>query len=526
MPKILTKKKIAHILSSRFSNDTHTKLSSMPSPELFKDIQKATKRIKKAWEEKEKVAIVGDYDADGVIASTILSEFFDEIGMNYTLYIPNRFTDGYGLNANIVSKLDATLIITVDNGITATKAALTCKERGIDLIITDHHNIPQNLPDAYAIINPKQADCAFPISQICGAQVAWYLCASIKSMCKLRCDLSKWLDVLAIAIIADMMELKDLNRTMVKKGLNHINTFQRPAFQAIKDFFNKTRFTSDDISFLIAPLINSAGRMQDASLSYGFLRSASYDEAMTSLEKIVDLNNLRKTQESILFEASLLMVDENDKIIIVWGDDWHEGVIGIVASRLSRRFKKPAIVFSIQDNIAKGSARSIGGIDILSLISAQTELIEAYGGHKSAAGISIKREMLPNFKKELSKEANLIDENLFQCTKEVLGEICPEEIDFELLNILQKYEPYGEKNPRPNFLIRQIDVKANKLIGKEKNHLKLILQTQQKTLESLFFNFDTFAKRGDTIDIIFSVSKNSYRGLVTPQLLIKEIIAN
>lgn len=525
MPKILTKEQIIQVLSSRFSNDIHTKLSSMPLPHLFKDIKKATQRIKKAWENREKIAIVGDYDADGIIASAILSEFFDELGISYTLYIPNRFTDGYGLNANIVQKLEATLIITVDNGITATKAALTCKEKGIDLIITDHHNIPPILPKAYAIVNPKQTDCRFPIKQICGAQVAWYLCASIKNEYALQCDLSKWLDVLAVAIIADMMELKDLNRTMVKQGLKRINSLQRPAFLAIKDFFNKNRFSSDDISFLIAPLINSTGRMKDASLSYEFLRCDTYDDAMMLLEKIVGLNDKRKSEESVLFESSLEMVDEDEKIIVVWGESWHEGVIGIVASRLSRRFKKPAIVFSVQGDRAKGSARSIGEIDILSLISQNKEIILGHGGHKSAAGISIETKMLPLLKQRLSQQANLIEEKFFHSTKEVLGEIDPKEIDFELLNILQKYEPYGEKNPRPNFLIREIDVKANKVIGKEKNHLKLILQTQQKTLESLFFNFDTFAKRGDTIDIIFSVSKNSYRGLVTPQLLIKEIIA-
>lgn len=526
MYEVLTKEKIIKILSSRFSNDTHTKLSSIPHPTLFKDIDRATKRIKKAWQNREKIAIVGDYDADGVIASTILSQFFDELGVRYTLYIPNRFRDGYGLNEAIVEKLDATLIITVDNGITAVEAALICKNKGIDLIITDHHNIPPLLPEAYAIINPKQEDCSFPTKQICGAQVAWYLCANIKQECHLECDLSQWLDLLAIAIMADMMELKDLNRTMTKKGLKCINTLQRPAFYAIKDYFNKSRFTCDDISFLIAPLINSTGRMQDASLSYEFLRADDYDSAMSFLEQIVALNEQRKMQENILLENSLSMVDKDDNIIIVWGENWHEGVIGIVASKLSRRFKKPAIVFSVQNDEAKGSARSVGEIDILSLISQNQDIIISCGGHKGAAGISLKSEMLPTFKEKLSQQIQCIDEKLFHSTKEILGEIEPSEIDFELLKILQKYEPYGEKNPRPNFLIRKIDVKSNRLIGKEQNHLKLILQSQQKTLESLFFNFDTLAKRGDTIDIIFSVSKNSFRGLVTPQLLIKEMVIN
>ncbi len=524
MDKLLTKKDIHELLANRFSKDFHTRLSLMPSPMLFKDMKKAVLRLKKAHENGQSIAIVGDYDADGVIASVIMSQFFDMAGIKHTLYIPNRFKDGYGLDASIVERLDTDVIITVDNGITAVDAANVCKEQGKDLIITDHHAVGQELPNAYAIVNPKQSDCEFPCSEICGAQVAWYFCAALKEVCGFDIDMSYWLDLLAIAIMADMMELRDLNRLMTKQGIKRLNSKPRASFVAVKDFFNKNEFKSDDISFLLAPLINSAGRMDDAMISFRFLNAQTYDEAMVFLEEIVDLNNLRKKQESELFNASLSMVKEGENIIVVWGEDWHEGVVGIVASRLSRRFKKPAIVFSVQDGRAKGSARSVGEIDILSIISQNSHLLLGFGGHKGAAGVSIEEDKLPLFKEALQNACKNIEPKKFRGHKEILGEIKPSEIDFELLSILKKFEPYGEKNPRPSFLIKGIDVKTNRLIGKEQNHLKLILNSQNSVLESLFFNFDKKAKAGDKIDILFTVSENNYRGLVTPQLLIQEIL--
>ena len=418
---------------------------------------------------------------------------------------------------------DCDLIITVDNGISALEASSRCKEYGIDLLITDHHTPPEILPNAYAIVNPKQSDCTFPYSEICGAQVAWYLIASLKETLQIPYNLTKKLDLLSIAIIADMMELKDLNRTMVKSGVRLLNESNRPAFLAIKGFFKKEQIDSDDISFLIAPLINSSGRMDDAMLSYYFLKSRTLDEAYDFLEQIVSHNNQRKEEEQQLFNASLEKIDEDKNIIVVWGDGWHEGVIGIVASRLAKKFHKPSIVFSVDGQRAKGSARSVGSIDILSLICTQEGLLLGYGGHKGAAGMSIEPQNLEPFKSSLESicPSNCINSLRFE---DVLGEIDPNDIDFELLEILEEHEPYGQKNSRPLFVLKNLEVKVSKYIGKNENHLKLILQNGGKTLESLFFNFDQKAKRGDFIDIVCNVQKNSFRGLVTPQLLIKEII--
>ncbi len=520
----LTKKDIRDILSNRFKDDTCTKLEELPKPNIFKDIDKASARIIRAIKNGENIAIVGDYDVDGVVSSVILSTFFDDIGVEYDLIIPNRFSDGYGLSLEIVQRLDADVIITVDNGISAFEPALYCKENGIDLIITDHHSIPAQVPDAYAIVNPKQEDCSFPNCEICGAQVAWYLVASIKEKLAIKYNLSSFLDLLCIAIMADMMELKGMNRVMVKKGICALDRSKRPAFEAVKKFFNKKSLQGDEISFLIAPLINSSGRMEDAKFSYNFLKSKSLDDAIDKLEYIVGLNNDRKDEERLLFEDSLKHVKEDENIIIAWGEEWHEGIVGIVASRLSKRFKKPAIVFSISGDKAKGSARGVGEVDILSLIEQQKDILLGFGGHKGAAGASLMRENLEEFRERMYKAAKTINPLALTASPDILGEIEPSAIDFELLEILEEFEPYGQKNPKPSFILKDIYVKVDRKIGKDQNHLKLILEDGNNTLESVFFNYDKEVRRGDRIDLLFTVSKNDYRGLVTPQLLIKEII--
>ncbi len=524
MDKILTKEDIYNILSKRFKEDRCTKLSMLPPPHLFKDITKAVKRIKKAIDEKEKIAIVGDYDVDGVVSSVIISEFFDDLNVKYRIKIPDRFKDGYGISPKIVEEIDADVIITVDNGITAIDATKVCKERNIDLIITDHHTPINILPDAYAIVNPKQKECEFPSTEICGAQVAWYLCAALKKELGICYDLSKFLDILAIAIVADMMELRDLNRAMVKCGLGYLDKSKRNSIKAIKTVYGKDNFLSEDLSFLLAPLLNSAGRMENAKIAYDFLKSKTMDEAFIRLEHLIELNNARKETEKELFEKAEEFISKDKQIIIGWGENWHEGVVGIVAAKMVRKYKVPVILFSVNKNKAKGSARSVGEIDIFKMIKKEEDILLGYGGHKGAAGVSIKKSNLELFKRNMEKRFEKLPKELFIPKEEILGEIDAKAIDFKLLEILKYFEPYGQENPIPLFTIKNVYVKIDKLIGKNKNHQKLILQKDTATLESLDFNFETRIYRGEKIDIVFSISKNVFRGIVTPQLLIKKII--
>lgn len=522
---MLGKNEVREILSRRFAKDTHTKISSIPLPCDLKDTYKAAERIKKAIENDEKIAIIGDYDVDGVVSSVIMTDFLSQVGANFIVKIPNRFTDGYGLNAQMLSELEnIDLIITVDNGISANDAAEICDQRDIDLIITDHHMPPPVLPKAYAIINPKQSDCTFPNVEICGAQVAWYLVGALKEICNVNYDMADLLDLLIIAIIADMMELRDLNRTLVKFGIKKLNNSKRVCFKAIKEHYFKKNFEFDDISYTIAPLINSTGRMDDATISYKFLCAKNIKEANYYLDMITQTNASRKEEEKILYEESLQNIDENDHIIVTWGENWHEGVIGIVASRLSKHYKKPAIVFSIDGNRAKGSARSVGKFDILELIASQNSLLVGFGGHKGAAGLVIEPKNLDEFKRAINSACFSVNHGNFTYADELLGELNLGELDLEMLEILEFFEPYGQKNPRPLFEINEAEVINIKIIGKEQNHAKITLGKDNAQKDALFFNFDKLPNLNDKISLIASVTKNAFRGEITPELIIKEIL--
>ncbi len=523
MSRILTKKDIRAILEERFEGDNFKTLSSLPPPKLFKDIEKASKRVYKAIKDGEKITIVGDYDVDGVVSTTILNDFLKNFTEDVEVVIPNRFSDGYGVSEEIIDRVDSSLVITVDNGISAVNAAKKAKDKGIDLIITDHHNIPEILPEAYAIVNPKQKDCDFPYKEICGAQVTWYLIAAVKNEMGVEFNLLKYIDLLSVAVIADMMELKEFNRVMVKRGLKEINSFKRASWVAIKEAFKKEFFVSEDISYLLAPLLNSAGRLKSADLAFEFLNSKTVEESNRYLDKIISLNEERKSIEKRLFKECIKDIDEKKSIIIVWGKEWHEGVVGIVAARLARRYKKPAIVLSLKDGIAKGSARSFGSINILSLIKEAKEYLLGFGGHAGAAGVKLCADNLDNFKDILEKEADKLDKRAFIPAKEILGEIDAREIDFELLEILEEYEPYGQNNPKPVFMIKNARIKKTRVLGKENSHQKLIIESKNSILESIDFNYENLVKNGMVVDMVFTVSKNSYRGYITPQLLIEEI---
>ncbi len=511
---MLNKEKIKQILSSRIEE-----ISSMQIPHfsLLRDIEKASKRIIKAIKRKEKIVILGDYDVDGVSSSAIMYLFFKNIYTNFEIVIPNRFIHGYGLNAKILDEIEADLIITVDNGITAFEAAWICKKRGIDLIITDHHtpNLTLNtqhfhLPEAYAVVNPKTSP-DFPFKEICGAEVAWYLCAAIKSEMKLNIDLREFLDILVLAIIADVMPLNHLNRTLVNMGLKKLNASKRAFSRVLKRYFNNIKSTN--VAFGIAPRLNAAGRMDNAKVAFEFLISEDENEALELYLELDRLNNLRKETESDILDNLEI---NNDDFILIKGN-FHEGVIGIIASRLVHKYNKPAIVFSEKENL-KGSGRSLGNIDIFDLISGCGELLEGFGGHKMACGLSIKKENFDKLQKKLNEKIKKYNKDDFFIEDFVLGELSFSEIDFELLDILNSYEPYGEGNPKPKFIT---SAKIENVRNLKDNHYKLILSQNDIFLPAVIFRFD--GEFEEEIKFKFSVEENNFRGREV-QLIIEEII--
>jgi single-stranded-DNA-specific exonuclease len=518
----VTKNRLFELLSARHENNPYSRLADIPTADNFKDIHKATSRIKTAILNNEKITIVGDYDVDGVVSTTIMVDFFNTINVKINYIIPNRFEHGYGLSPKIVDLIDEGLVITVDNGISAVHAATLLKEKGIDLIITDHHTVGHKIPHAYAIINPKQEDCTFEFKDICGAQVAWYLCAAIKKEMKLDVNMSNFLDLLCVAIIADMMPMTALNYTLVKHGLKKIKTSKREAFKKLDEVMGKESFVSDDIGFFIAPKINSAGRMDDASVALEFLLSKTSYQANEALALLDELNNYRKTlQEEITLKAQS-KASKDDNAIIVWGEDWHEGVIGIVASKLSHGFKRPAFIFSVKDGIAKGSARANANINLHTIISKAAHLLIGFGGHKNAAGLGLKIENMEEFKNIINQELEEYKNDL-HIEPITLGELDVASVDLNFLEIIDQFEPYGLENSKPIFKVSDISLVKHTLIGKDKNHLKLILNSNGTIFEAIKFN-DARVDFPNKFDLILSVNKNEFRGEINPQFLIQEII--
>lgn len=518
----ITKQRLFEILSSRHLNNPYSKLASIPTPNNFKDINIATKRVKKAIENGEKITIVGDYDVDGVVSTTIMLEFFEDLGIKVDYIIPNRFEHGYGLSPKIANKIDNGLVITVDNGISAYEASLILKEKNIDLIITDHHTVGEKIPHALAIINPKQEDCTFEFKEICGAQVAWYFCAAIKKELEANVDLSSYLDLLTLAIIADIMPMTSLNHTMVKQGLKKIKNSKREAFKLLNQHIQKEFLVSDDVGFTIAPKINSAGRMDDASLALDFLLSKCQNSAYESLAVLEELNNYRKTLQEDICSRAEKQIKSSDKAVVVWGEEWHEGVIGIVASKLSHKFKKPAFIFSINENIAKGSARANSQISLYDLISKAKHLLIGFGGHKNAAGLSLEAINLEEFKDIINKELSQVNDSLHN-EFITLGELDVSSVDLEFISIIEEFEPYGLENERPIFNVSNAKLLKTDLIGKDKNHLKLTLNSDGFIFEALKF-YDNNTNLDNNLNLILSISKNEFRGVITPTFLIQEIL--
>ncbi|QKF74156.1 single-stranded DNA-specific exonuclease [Aliarcobacter faecis] len=518
----ITKQRLFEILKARHLNNPYSKLASIPSPNSFKDIDIATKRVKEAIQNKEKITIVGDYDVDGVVSTTIMLEFFEDLGVKVDYIIPNRFEHGYGLSTKIADMISEGLVITVDNGISAYEASLILKEKNVDLIITDHHTVGEKIPLALAIINPKQNDCNFEFKEICGAQVAWYFCAAIKKELNANIDLSSYLDLLTLAIIADIMPMTSLNHTMVKQGLKKIKSSKREAFKLLNQHIQKEFLVSDDIGFTIAPKINSAGRMEDASLALEFLLSKCQNSAYEALSVLDELNNYRKTLQEDISSKAEKQIKILDKAVVVWGENWHEGVIGIVASKLSNKYKKPAFIFSINNGIAKGSARANSQISLYELISKASHLLLGFGGHKNAAGLSLNSSNLEAFKEIINSELNQVNDSLHN-EYITLGELDVSSVDLEFISIIEEFEPYGLENERPIFNVSNAKLIKSELIGKDKNHLKLTLNSDGFIFEALKF-YDNNTSLTDTLNLILSISKNEFRGVVTPSFLIQEIL--
>ncbi len=511
-------------LDERFS-DGFSKLSDIPDPSLLLNAPKAAKRIADAIRNKERITLVGDYDVDGVTATSLTALFFRELGYPLDVIIPNRFIDGYGVSPSVLDRVEADLVFTVDNGINAFAAAEVCRERGIDLIITDHHTPSETLPDVYTIVDPKLPDDTYPFKEICGAQVAWLVLVLVKKELDLKINMGQYLPLLALAVVADVMPLIGINRAIVQHGLKQMMTSELPAFAIIREFLNKSALSAEDIGFQIAPRLNSAGRLEDASIALDFLTAETPEKAFRQFELLNQLNDLRKAIEADVTEEAIAQVQESDDVLVVFGEDWNEGVVGIVASRLVRRFGRPAIVLSITEGRAKGSARSIGNVSIYELIKSQEELLEGFGGHMMAAGLAMPQEHLETFKEHINAVASKIDPDDFIPQEELIGELQASTINLNLLDLLDAYEPFGEANPRPRFLAKEAYVESVNYMGKERDHSRIGIQLEGGIEKHDLIAFKQRYKMATNrrLSCSYTISKNEWNGKISIQMMLDKL---
>jgi single-stranded-DNA-specific exonuclease len=487
-------------------------------------MDKAAKRIIDAINKNETINIVGDYDVDGIVSTAIMVEFFNFLQVPINYLIPNRFEHGYGLSPKILEQIDEGLIITVDNGISAYEAAEICRQRGIDLIITDHHTVGDKLPDAYAIVNPKQHDCTYPFKEICGAQVAWYLCANIKNTMGIQYNLMDLFDILSLAIVADIMPMISLNQTIVRYGLQALNNSDKKSLQAIKERYGIQKFTEEDIGFKIAPLLNCAGRMSDPGIALEFLLSKSSFEADQNLDYLIELNEQRKQEQLAIFNDAKTQVNEDDNVIVVASDSWNEGIIGIVASKLCEKYKKPSFVFSIENDKAKASSRSTPKTHLYNLIASCQEHLMGFGGHKQAAGLSCHTKNIKAFAEQLNQNFHKMPIDKDTSSEAILGELDLNSVNHQLYNLIEAYRPFGQENPYPVFEFLDLEVINAIKIGKNKEYQKLVVSNGQIEIELLIFNDTRIVSEGEQISFLAQISKNEFRGQISFNLLLKELI--
>ncbi|WP_309499681.1 single-stranded-DNA-specific exonuclease RecJ [Sulfurovum sp.] len=518
---------LENILQARFE-EGFLSLRDLPQPSAFKDMDKATQRIVSAIQNKEKISIIGDYDVDGVTSTTLMKLFFEEIDYPIVWIIPNRFKDGYGLSANIVPRILGTdLAITVDNGISAVYAAQLCKEEGIELIITDHHLLAPEVPECYAIINQKQEECTFPYTDVCGAQIAWYLIASLKNALEIKINLMSYMELVAIAIIADMMPLKHINRAMVEAGIQALNKSSKPAIKAFLEHSQKEALNAEDIGFFLAPLLNSAGRMEDASFAVDFLSATNIYDARVRLERLIGFNTLRKATEQEITTKALERVNRVHEVIVVEGEEWHEGVVGIVAARVAREHERPCIVLSNDGKGGlKGSGRSFGECDLFAITDSCRMHLEKFGGHQAAIGLSLQESSLEVFTEQL--QINYAKGGYKQevVDPDIVGELDFSSISFDLTKLVKQFEPYGQGNPTPKFITKNVEILQADSMGKEGEHLRFSFVQEGIVMQGVQFKTREVYEAGCRADVVYAVNENHFRGKVTLQLMVERVLIN
>lgn len=488
-------------------------------PYLLKDMEKAVRRIKQAISDQEKIMIYGDYDADGVTSTTVLLQMLKKCSAQADFYIPDRFKEGYGPNEAAfrgIKESGYSLIITVDTGIAGVHEAEVAKELGIDLIITDHHEPGPVLPDAYAIIHPKQPGCGYPFKELAGVGVAFKLAHALNG--ELPEDL---LDLCAIGTIADLVPLHDENRQIAKRGMEQFRKTKRPGLKALAKIAGAEIHNADEetIGFQIAPRLNAVGRIEQADPAVYLLNTEDEREAEELAEDINALNKERQKIVNQMTEEAVQMIEEeglDQPVIVVARPGWNPGVVGIVASKLVERFYRPAIVLGVDEEkgIAKGSARSIKGFDLFQNLSECRDILPHFGGHPMAAGMTLNLEDVSALRERINRQAEaVLTEADFIPVQDV--DLCCrlEDISVDSIAEMNLLAPFGTGNPKPFVLVSDVKIDDAKKIGANKNHLKLVLADDGNKLDCIGFykgDIEEGIVPGAKISIVGELSINEW----------------
>ena len=522
-----------------FLNPQYEKLHS---PFLFKDMQKAVDRIWTAIDQKEKICIYGDYDADAVTANAVLQQTFRYLGVAVESYIPDRFSEGYGVNLDALSKIKdggSKIIITVDCGTNSHDAAQFCKANGIDLIITDHHELIGAVPDAYALINPKNPDDNYPYSEITGVGVAFKLACGILSRVKglgLRAKhvegWEKWLlDLVAIGTVADCHSLLGENRILVKYGLKVLQKTRWVGLRAIMKSagldFNQKLPDVYTLGFVIAPRLNAAGRLEHANIALDLLLEQSPVVAQEKALRLDSINQRRQTlTQTVLSEAKEKIIHIQDrKILVMVGEGWPKGVMGLVAGRLAEEYYKPVIMLERTESLCTGSARTAGEFNLIEALKFSSEHLVKFGGHKQAAGLTLEiSQFEPFYKKILERaDASISGENSRQAL-DLEAELEEQDLQLSTYNLLTALEPFGVGNPKPKFLLKNARILSQRQAGANGQHLQLQLKIGSKFLPAVAFNFSPIAASApDFFDIACELMEDGWNGRNDVKLKIVDI---
>ncbi len=509
-------------------------------PFMIKNMTEAVGRIIYHITKKNKIVIAGDYDVDGVTSTALLLEFFSNITKNIDYYIPNRFTEGYGLNLDAIKhikeEMKADLIITVDNGISAVKEIDYANELGLEVIVTDHHNPPETLPNCI-IIDVKQKGDEYPFKELCGCGVAFKLAQAIQKTLGLpKATLSKLLDLVTLGTICDIVPLVDENRTLVKYGLRSINANKRIGMTSMRQVVGlmDKEVTAGRIGFVIGPCFNAAGRLEEARHGVELLIAKDRNKARKLASYLFSLNKERQLVQEGGEKFCKNLVEQkyrDSDFLVLRADNLSEGVIGIVAGKMKDMFYKPTLVVSkSEEGHLKGSGRSIAGINIYEEMKTCSDLFIGFGGHEMACGFSIEEENLDELRSRLDFRANRIKKeqpDIFVPKLNIMAEISPNDFTVELVNEISKLEPYGMGNSRPIFVINDIDVDSSKTkgCGTSGKHLKFVGKSNNINLDGIGFSLtERFRNIGEpeTLSVAFTLDINEWNGNVKPQMVIED----